>query len=721
MPKLKKDGTPGKTTFLPSVAEIHGTCMHAAAGSCHAAQRPGPSSTPWLPASHTEDPKWRHAWLDYCTYDTEATWKLRAELQKRLSLKQWSGSLSLWDFYQRYYAPFAEVLADMESQGIGVDVRNHLPAAEAQARRERDEAEAEFLAWASQYCADAPRMNAGSSAQVAQFLFSPVQKQAGARADPGAGAAPFRIPRKQGAPATELPFPHLNEALQRVNARKAAGEPEDVLDLATDDDGPVIMYTDDSEAVSSSDSSDDDGEDVEALDVVMRGGATHVDSAFVSPAACASSDDEPIVGVHVPQGASEWPRARLFKVDNIEGIIEPGRSAPKKTRDITIMGMGMKPLALTAGGWPAVNAAVLRQLAGDPHASPPKWGPAYSHFGGGPNGEAACKAIDALARVGVIDSMLSNFICPLQAMADDKGRVHCSLNLNTETGRLSARRPNLQNQPALDKDRYKVRAAFQADPGNTLIVADYGQLELRLLAHITKCKSMIDAFASGGDFHSRTAMGMYSHVAEAVNSGKVLLEWDEEAGEAPAPLVKDVFASERRRAKVLNFSIAYGKTARGLAADWNVSLAEAQETLDAWFADRPEVRAWQEQVKEVARREGATRTLMGRYRQLPGIRSRVRSARNHAERAAINTPLQGGAADVAMMAMLKLARNEVLAKAGWRMLLQIHDEVILEGPESSVDEAMQQVIADMSHPFSAPLLVDLVVDANAARSWYEAK
>jgi DNA polymerase-1 len=151
---------------------------------------------------------------------------------------------------------------------------------------------------------------------------------------------------------------------------------------------------------------------------------------------------------------------------------------------------------------------------------------------------------------------------------DKHQRIHCSLNLNTETGRLSSRRPNLQNQPALEKDQYKIRDAFVAEAGNTLIVADYGQLELRLLAHITDCKSMLTAFELGGCFHSRTAVGMYKHVKEAVESGQVLLEWDYSKGQPTVPLVKDTFGSERRKAKTLNFSIAYGKTVHGLAQDW---------------------------------------------------------------------------------------------------------------------------------------------------------
>lgn len=159
--------------------------------------------------------------------------------------------------------------------------------------------------------------------------------------------------------------------------------------------------------------------------------------------------------------------------------------------------------------------------------------------------------------------MIANFLTSLQELIDDQSRVHCSLNLNTETGRLSSRRPNLQNQPALEKDKYQIRKAFQASPGNNLIVADYGQLELRLLASMTRCKAMIDAFEAGGDFHSRTALDMFDYIRKNVEAGECLLEWDYANGKPPKPLLKDMFASERRKAKTLNFSIAYGKTAHG--------------------------------------------------------------------------------------------------------------------------------------------------------------
>ncbi len=199
------------------------------------------------------------------------------------------------------------------------------------------------------------------------------------------------------------------------------------------------------------------------------------------------------------------------------------------------------------------------------------------------------------------------------------------------------------------------------------------------------------------------------------------LEWDYSKGEPDKPLLKDKFASERRKAKILNFSIAYGKTAHGLATDWNVSTKEAQDTVDLWYADRPEVRDWQQSVIQRAKDFGYTRSLMGRYRQLPDINSTNKSLASHSARAAINTPIQGGAADIVMMAMVKINRNEGLKKLGWKMLLQIHDEVILEGPREHAEEARNLLLQDMENPFEQPLLVELKVDSNIADTWYDAK
>jgi DNA polymerase-1 len=403
--------------------------------------------------------------------------------------------------------------------------------------------------------------------------------------------------------------------------------------------------------------------------------------------------------------------------EEILAEIEEKSNMESKFFDVSVTSLGMIPGKFTAGGAPSVTADVLKGLAGDPYEDPPRYGSAYEFFGGGDAGHEACVALFSLFSIGSIDTMIANFLTSLQSLVDDQSRVHCSLNINTETGRLSSRRPNLQNQPALEKDKYKIRQAFQASPGHSLIVADYGQLELRLLASMTRCRSMIDAFDSGGDFHSRTALDMFDHVKAKVDSGEVLLEWDYSKGEPTKPMLKDEFASERRKAKTLNFSIAYGKTAHGLSADWGVSQTEAQEMLEKWYDARPEVREWQAKTKAYARTYGLTRTLMGRYRNLPEAVSRNKRFLGHAERASINTPIQGGAADVAMMAMNKIGNNE--------KLMRLHDEVILEGPEETAAEAFDEVIKCMESPWvpgltktAVPLLVD---GTYKHKTWYEAK
>jgi DNA polymerase-1 len=224
---------------------------------------------------------------------------------------------------------------------------------------------------------------------------------------------------------------------------------------------------------------------------------------------------------------------------------------------------------------------------------------------------------------------------------------------------------------------------------------------------------------------------MYDHIKEAIDKGECLLEWDGGPGHepAPAPLLKDKFASERRKAKVLNFSIAYGKTAHGLSKDWGVSFKEAEETLERWYADRPEVRDWQEATRQYARAHGYVNTMLGRRRNLrPGINSSRPFERARAERAAINTPIQGSAADVAAAAMLAVDADPWLRANGWRLLLQVHDEVMLEGPRETAAEARARVVAAMENPWfnlcglqGRPLLVELAVDCKSADTWYEAK
>uniref|UniRef100_A0A804KIY5 DNA-directed DNA polymerase n=1 Tax=Musa acuminata subsp. malaccensis TaxID=214687 RepID=A0A804KIY5_MUSAM len=462
-------------------------------------------------------------------------------------------------------------------------------------------------------------------------------------------------------------------------------------------------------------------------------------------------------------------KPKSFKVPNTENVIEDGRKSSSKYRTIVLNKIceELQTDMYTDSGLPSVSGDALKGFAGkvsnnqnfliddasyqsgsdeevnDDHDSTEEmtemsyvlthdedtsdYGTAYKAFGEGKEGRAACQAIAALCDVCSIDSLISNFILPLQGndISCVNGRVHCSLNINTETGRLSARRPNLQNQPALEKDRYKIRQAFVAGPGKSLIVADYGQLELRILAHLANCTSMLEFFRAGVDFHSRTAMNMFAHVREAVEKKRVLLEWHPQPGEdkPPVPLLKDAFGSERRKAKMLNFSIAYGKTPVGLSHDWKVSVKEAKDTVSRWYKERKEVLHWQEERKKEAIESKCVRTLLGRSRHFPSLETARNAHRRHIERAAINTPGQGSAADVAMCAMLEIDRNIRLKELGWKLLLQVHDEVILEGPTESAELAKAIVVECMSKPFYGTnfLKVDLVVDAKCAQNWHAAK
>ncbi|KAJ4975247.1 hypothetical protein NE237_000353 [Protea cynaroides] len=612
--KLKKDGSEGKLITIPPVEEL---------------QR-----------------KERVHWICYSALDSISTLKLFESLQIKLMKEECRGK-TMYDFYEKYWRPFCEILVQMETEGMLVD-RASLAEMEKLATREKEIAADRFRKWASRYCPDAIDMNVGSDAQLRQLFFG------------------------------------------GINNRKDSNE--------------------------------------------------------------------------------SLPVSRTFKVLNVDNVIEEGKKVATKYRNITLykVGVELQTELFTASGWPSVSGDALKVLAGkvsaeydwidDVYESQPEgndefppeqlvneveenratcvseenvdisnYGTAYAAFGKGKEGKEACHAVAALCELCSIDSLISNFIIPLQGchISGKDGRVHCSLNINTETGRLSARRPNLQNQPALEKDRYKIRQTFIAAPGNSLIVADYGQLELRILAHLANCKSMLDAFKAGGDFHSRTAMNMYPHIREAVEQNRVLLEWHPQPGEekSPVPLLKDAYASERRKAKMLNFSIAYGKTPVGLARDWKVSVKEAKATVDLWYRERKEVLKWQEERKKEAHTTQRVHTLLGRARRFPAMVHASNSQRGHIERAAINTPVQGSAADVAMCAMLEISRNAQLKKLGWKLLLQVHDEVILEGPMESAEVAKAIVVECMSKPFDGKniLQVELAVDAKCAQNWYAAK
>lgn len=445
------------------------------------------------------------------------------------------------------------------------------------------------------------------------------------------------------------------------------------------------------------------------------------DAALAQPEEAADEDDDPLKVRRNFKVIDKFETVRMFKVEKLAGHDygeEPKFKAngeqkvAKKYREMPVRGYGIPATSLSASGLPSVENEALKGLLEKGLAQH------FQSIGQPELGEKLKIAVQALIDMRQTETLLHTFIESLLEAIDDGGRVHCSLNINTETGRLSARKPNLQNQPALDKDVYQTRRAFEASPGCKLIIADYGQLELRVLAAMTNCRSMIEAFKAGGDFHSRTAAGMFPEIAKELAEGRLLLEKSAQA--TGLPLLKEKYANERKKAKTMNFSVAYGKSAYGFSKDWNCSMEEAQKFLDLWYADRPEVHQWQEKMKRCAVQNGYVKTLHGRYRNLTkffvsGEKLKIL----HGLRAAINTPIQGGAADVVIAAMVKIHRNARLQELGWFLIHQVHDEVILEGPEATAAEAMAIVKALMESPVDLALPLKLEVDAKVCSNWFE--
>ncbi|MBO6633537.1 DNA polymerase I [Parvibaculum sp.] len=281
----------------------------------------------------------------------------------------------------------------------------------------------------------------------------------------------------------------------------------------------------------------------------------------------------------------------------------------------------------------------------------------------------------------------------------DTGRVHTSYSLaSTSTGRLASTEPNLQNIPVRTEDGRKIRTAFIAEKGNLLISADYSQIELRLLAHIADIEALKKAFADGLDIHAMTASEMFNTPIEGMDP------------------------SVRRRAKAINFGIIYGISAFGLANQLGIARSEAGEYIDRYFKRFPGIRAYMDDTKEFAHKNGYVETIFGRRIHLPAINSKNPAEKSFMERAAINAPIQGSAADIIRRAMIRMPQALADAKLSARMLLQVHDELIFEVPEKEAKKTSETVSGVMSSA-AAPALelsVPLDVDARAAKNWDEA-
>ncbi len=274
----------------------------------------------------------------------------------------------------------------------------------------------------------------------------------------------------------------------------------------------------------------------------------------------------------------------------------------------------------------------------------------------------------------------------------DTGRVHTTFGLTgTSTGRLSSNDPNLQNIPIRTEDGRRIREAFIAEPGHVLLSADYSQIELRLVAHVADIKALKQAFAHGADIHAITASRMFGVPVEGMN-----------------PML-------RRRAKAINFGIIYGISAFGLGRQLSIERGEAQAFIDAYFKEFPEILDYMEATKTEARQHGFVRTLFGRKCWTPGINDKNPNTKGLAERAAINAPIQGGAADIIKRAMIRVPHALARAGLGARLLLQVHDELIFEVPESEAEDTA--ALARRVMEGAASLSVPLVVDTGTAATW----
>ncbi len=327
---------------------------------------------------------------------------------------------------------------------------------------------------------------------------------------------------------------------------------------------------------------------------------------------------------------------------------------------------------MKTGAW-GTDAAVLQSLAEDGHEIPAR--------------------ILAWRQLAKLKSTYADAL--VTQINPATGRVHTSFAMAvTSTGRLSSTDPNLQNIPVRSEEGGRIRRAFIAAPGHLLISADYSQIELRLLAHVADLPSLKDSFARGEDIHARTASEVF---------GVPMAGMD---------------ALTRRRAKAINFGIIYGISAFGLARQLGTTPGEARLYIDAYFARYPGIRAYMERMKNLAREQGYVQTPLGRRCYIPGINDRNAARRAYAERQAINAPLQGGAADVIKRAMVRLAPALAGAGLAARLLLQVHDELLLEAPATEA-EATAALVGEVMRE-AAALSVPLVVATGIGANWAEA-
>ncbi len=336
--------------------------------------------------------------------------------------------------------------------------------------------------------------------------------------------------------------------------------------------------------------------------------------------------------------------------------------------------LGLKSTRRTSGGLPSTSQEALEALAGN-------------------------AVVDAILRYRRLEKMRSTYLEPLPRLTDGQGRLHTTFNQEaTATGRLSSSNPNLQNIPVRGALGKRMRSCFVASEGRMLVSCDYSQVELRVLASLSRDGALLEAFANGEDIHARTAALVYECAPDQVS------------------------ADQRRNAKTINFGLIYGMGAQKLAREIGVTVPQAKAFIEKYFSRLTGIRDFYRRVEEDAQRDGYVTTIGGRRRLLPGINSSSGQEQAMARRQAVNTVIQGSAADIIKMAMLDVHRDAELRAWGARLLLQVHDELVVEVPEVHAREAGARVaeIMESVQPQGRPFEPRLRVDWGTGSDWGQA-
>jgi len=333
-------------------------------------------------------------------------------------------------------------------------------------------------------------------------------------------------------------------------------------------------------------------------------------------------------------------------------------------REVLFDRLGLPVLKKTPKGQPSTDASVLQKLAGE-HA-----------------------IVELLLSFRELEKLRSTYVDGLLPLVAEDGRIHCAFNQRgAATGRISSERPNMQNIPIRSEEGRTIRRAFVAGPDRCFVVADYSQIELRILAHLSRDKALVRAFEVGEDIHTATAARVFGVGADGVDY------------------------EMRRRAKVINFGLLYGMEAYGLAQRLEVSREEAQEQMDAYFEQFPGVRDFMSGIVADARNAGYTETILGRRRYLPELTSENFRERQAGERMALNAPIQGSAADIIKKAMIELDLRLGAAGDTALMVLQVHDELVVEAPagDANATATLVQDVMESVVDLAVPLRVDVGV------------